>query len=73
MGHLPARKQAVFRLCCFEGKSAAGVAAATSISVASVHDYLKQATRFIREHNQLGGAPTHALAGVGALIVWELG
>jgi RNA polymerase sigma-70 factor (ECF subfamily) len=70
VGHLTARKQAVFRLCCFEGKSAAGVAAATGISVASVRDYLKQATRFIREHVQLGGAPTQALAVVGALIVW---
>ncbi len=72
VAHLPARKQAVFRLCRFEGKSAEEVAAATGISVASVRDYLKQSTRFIREYIQLGHAPTQALAVAGLLILWEL-
>ncbi len=73
VAHLPARKQAVFRLCRFEGKSAEEVAAATGISVASVRDYLKQSTRFIREYIQLGHAPTQALAVVALLALWELG
>jgi len=72
VAHLPARKQAVFRLCRFEGKSAEEVAAATGISVASVKDYLKQSTRFIREYIQLGGAPTQALAVAGLLVLLEL-
>lgn len=72
VAHLPARKQAVFRLCRFEGKSAEEVAAATGISVASVRDYLKQSTRFIREYIQLGGAPTQALAVAGLLLLWEI-
>ncbi|HET9503511.1 MAG TPA: sigma-70 family RNA polymerase sigma factor [Hymenobacter sp.] len=75
VAHLPARKQAVFRLCRFEGKSAEEVAAATGISVASVRDYLKQSTRFIREYIQLGGTHTHtqALAVAGLLVLLELG
>jgi len=73
VAHLPARKQAVFRLCRFEGKSAEDVAAATGISVASVKDYLKQSTRFIREYIQLGHAPTQALAVAGLLVLLELG
>lgn len=72
VAHLPARKQAVFRLCRFEGKSAEEVAAATGVSVASVKDYLKQSTRFIREYIQLGGAPTQALAVAGLLVLLEL-
>lgn len=72
VAHLPARKQAVFRLYRFEGKSAEEVAAATGISVASVRDYLKQSTRFIREYIQLGGAPTQALAVAGLLLLWEI-
>ncbi|MFD1871455.1 sigma-70 family RNA polymerase sigma factor [Hymenobacter bucti] len=70
--HLPARKQAVFRLCRFEGKSAEEVAAATGISVASVKDYLKQSTRFIREYIHLGHSPTQALAVAGLLVLLEL-
>lgn len=70
--HLPARKQAVFRLCRFEGKSAEEVAAATGISVASVKDYLKQSTRFIREYIHLGHSPTQALAVAGLLTLLEL-
>lgn len=73
VAHLPARKQAVFRLCRFEGKSAEEVAAATGISVASVRDYLKQSTRFIREYIHLGHAPTQALAVAGLLVLLELG
>jgi RNA polymerase sigma-70 factor (ECF subfamily) len=72
VAHLPARKQAVFRLCRFEGKSAEEVAAATGISVASVRDYLKQSTRFIREYIHLGHAPTQALAVAGLLVLLEL-
>jgi len=73
VAHLPARKQAVFRLCRFEGKSAEEVAAATGISVASVKDYLKQSTRFIREYIHLGHTPTQALAVAGLLVLLELG
>jgi len=70
--HLPARKQTVFRLCRFEGKSAEEVAAATGISVASVKDYLKQSTRFIREYIHAGHAPAQALAVAGLLALLEL-
>ena len=70
--HLPARKQAVFRLCRFEGKSAEEVAAATGISVASVKDYLKQSTRFIREYVRSGHAPAQALAVAGVLALLDL-
>jgi len=72
VAHLPARKQAVFRLCRFEGKSAEEVAAATGISVASVKDYLKQSTRFIREYIHAGHTPTQALAVAGLLVLLEL-
>jgi len=72
VAHLPARKQAVFRLCRFEGKSAEEVAAATGISVTSVKDYLKQSTRFIREYIHAGHAPTQVLAVAGLLILLEL-
>jgi len=48
--HLPARKRDVFRRCRFEGQSTEEVAQLTGISVASVNDYLKQSTRFIREY-----------------------
>jgi RNA polymerase sigma-70 factor (family 1) len=68
VAHLPARKQAVFRLCRFEGKSAEEVAAATGISVASVKDYLKQSTRFIREYVQTGHSPALAVAGLLVLL-----
>ena len=72
VAHLPARKQAVFRLCRFEGKSAEEVAAATGISVASVKDYLKQSTRFIRDYIRAGHAPAQALAVAGLLALLEL-
>jgi RNA polymerase sigma-70 factor (ECF subfamily) len=70
VAQLPARKQLVFRLSRFEGKSAEEVAAATGISVASVRDYLKQSTRFIRDYVHLGpaAAPTLAVAGLLALL-----
>ena len=72
--HLPARKQAVFRLCRFEGKSAEEVAADTGISVASVEDYLKQSTRFIRDYVQAEppSTQTHALAVAGLLVLLVL-
>lgn len=47
---LPARKQAVFRLCKLEGKSCEEVAAALHLSVPSVKDYLKQSTRLIKHY-----------------------
>lgn len=49
---LPARKQQVFRLLRFEGKSSEDVAELLGISVQSVRDYLKQATRTVRMHVQ---------------------
>lgn len=70
--HLPARKQAVFRLCRFEGKTAEEVAAVTGISVASVKDYLKQSTRFIREYIHAGPPSAQALAVAGLLVLLEL-
>ena len=70
--HLPARKQAVFRLCRFEGKSVEEVAADTGISVASVKDYLKQSTRFIRDYVQAGPPSAQALAVAGLLVLLEL-
>jgi RNA polymerase sigma-70 factor (ECF subfamily) len=47
---LPSRKKQVFRLCKLEGHTAEEVAELLGISVASVRDYLKQATRFIRSY-----------------------
>lgn len=48
--HLPPRKEEVFRLCRLEGRSADEVADLLCISVASVKDYLKQSTRFIKDY-----------------------
>jgi RNA polymerase sigma factor (sigma-70 family) len=47
---LPLRKKQVFRLCKLEGRPADEVAELLGISAASVRDYLKQATRFIRSY-----------------------
>ena len=63
---LPARQQRVFRLCRYEGKSAEEAAALVGISVASVKDYLKQATLFIR--GQVRGKPGSPVADVGAVV-----
>lgn len=59
---LPARKQQVFRLCRFEGKSCEEVAAIVGVSAASVRGYLKQATQQVR-------AQVQARAGVGYLLL----
>lgn len=67
VSRLPARKQQVFRLCRFEGKSCEEVATAVGVSVASVRDYLKQATRLVRAH--VRAAPAPAGAGVLALLL----
>jgi RNA polymerase sigma-70 factor (ECF subfamily) len=60
--HLPARKRDVFRRCRFDGQSAEEVAQSTGISVASVNDYLKQSTRFIREYIRSRTTPTQLIA-----------
>ena len=66
---LPARQRRVFRLCRYEGKSAEEAAALVGISVASVKDYLKQATLFIR--GQVRGKqrrPGRPVADLGAAV-----
>jgi RNA polymerase sigma-70 factor (ECF subfamily) len=60
--HLPARKRDVFRRCRFEGQSTEEVARQTGISVASVNDYLKQSTRFIREYIRSRANPSQLAA-----------
>lgn len=50
VNHLPERKKEVFRLCRYEGKSYDEVAHILGISAASVKDYLKQSTRFIKDY-----------------------
>lgn len=50
IGHLPARKKEVFRLCRFEGKSYDEAAALLGISAVSVRDYLKQSSQFIKKY-----------------------
>jgi len=47
---LPTRKRQVFRLCRMEGRSADEVAEILGISAVSVKDYLKQATRSIKNY-----------------------
>ena len=69
VSHLPARKQQVFRLCRFEGKSYEEAAATIGISVQSVKDYLKQSTSFIRKYVQAGHNPTQAAAVAGLLLM----
>jgi RNA polymerase sigma-70 factor (ECF subfamily) len=66
--HLPARKRDVFRRCRFDGQSAEEVAASTGISVASVNDYLKQSTRFIRAYIRSRTNPTQLTLVVGLLF-----
>ncbi|QHV98147.1 RNA polymerase sigma-70 factor [Spirosoma endbachense] len=50
VSQLPARKKEVFQLLRFEGKSYEEVAERLGISVQSVKDYLKQATRQVKKH-----------------------
>jgi RNA polymerase sigma factor (sigma-70 family) len=47
---LPARKKQVFRLCRLEGRTADEAAEILGISAVSVKDYLKQATRSIKNY-----------------------
>lgn len=47
---LPTRKKEVFRLLRFEGRSPEEVAGLLNISVSSVKDYLKQATRSVKDY-----------------------
>lgn len=47
---LPARKKEVFKLCRYEGRSKADVAALLGISQQSVSDYLKQSNKAIKMH-----------------------
>lgn len=47
---LPARKKEVFKLCRYEGRSKADVAALSGISQQSVSDYLKQSNKAIKMH-----------------------
>lgn len=64
---LPGRKQKVFRLCRFEGKSVEETAQILGISVNSVRDYLKQSSRLLKHYVQNEYASDLALAG--ALIL----
>jgi len=66
--HLPARQQRVFRLCRFEGHSAEEAAALVGVSVASVKDYLKQATIAIR--GRVRGKGRGAVVSGLLLLVW---
>lgn len=50
INQLPDRKKEVFKLCRYEGKSYDEVAGMLGISAASVKDYLKQSTRFIKDY-----------------------
>lgn len=70
---LPARKQQVFRLCRFEGKSCEEVAVTVGVSAASVRDYLKQATRQVRAYVQASPAPAGAGVMVLLLLVEQCG
>ena len=54
---LPHRKQQAFQLCRFEGKSCEEAAAMMGVSVASVRDYLKQATRLVRNYVRAAPRP----------------
>ncbi|MDQ1089811.1 MULTISPECIES: RNA polymerase sigma factor [unclassified Siphonobacter] len=57
---LPNRKREVFHQLRFEGKTTEEVAENLGISVQSVRDYLKQATRQVRTHIQERGKFMHA-------------
>ncbi len=67
--HLPARKRDVFRRCRFEGQSSEEVAHQIGISTASVDDYLKQSTRFIRDYIRTRTTPSQ-LAVLAGLLFW---
>lgn len=61
---LPERKQKVFRLCRFEGKSIEETAEILGISSNSVKDYLKQSSRLLKQYVQKEYASELAIAGV---------
>ncbi|WP_118975309.1 RNA polymerase sigma factor [Taibaiella koreensis] len=61
---LPERKQKVFRLCRFEGKSVEEAANILGISSSSVRDYLKQSSRLLRQYVQKEHASELALLGL---------
>lgn len=60
VSQLPARKKEVFQLLRFEGKSSEEVAERLGISVQSVKDYLKQATRQVKRHIEEQKGSSHA-------------
>jgi len=64
---LPHRKQQAFQLCRFEGKSCEEAAATMGVSVASVRDYLKQATRLVRKYVRAAPRPDRG-GGVSAVV-----
>lgn len=69
VAHLPARKRDVFRRCRFDGQSSEEVAQQIGISPASVDDYLKQSTRFIRDYIRARTNPSQ-LAVLAGLLFW---
>lgn len=69
VSHLPNRKQEVFKLCRFEGKSYEEVALKAGISVTSVKDYLKQSNSFIKNYISEKYADTGA-AGLSLFILY---
>jgi RNA polymerase sigma-70 factor (family 1) len=69
VSRLPERKKEVFRLCRFEGRSYDEAAELLGISAASVKDYLKQSTRFIRDYVTRHHGTLDA-AGAGLLLLY---
>ena len=65
---LPSQKRKVFRLCRLEGKSYEEAAELLDISVSSVKDYLKQATRLVKSHISLRHAGS--TAGIGLFLLY---
>ena len=68
---LPARKRDIFKRCRFEGQSAEEVSQFTGISVATVNDYLKQSTRFIRNYIRSNSSSSQLTAIAGLLFYLE--
>jgi RNA polymerase sigma factor (sigma-70 family) len=62
VNQLPARKKEVFQLLRFEGKSSEEVSQTLGISVQSVKDYLKQATKIIRIYIRNKHTSSHSAA-----------
>lgn len=70
VNHLPERKKEVFRLCRYEGKSYDEAAHILGIPAASVKDYLKQSTRFIKDY--ISHHPSESLTTGAALLFFYL-